>query len=106
MSEEMLIISFHALWDSAPFQVRLIRADHMVLAVNRAGKALGALCGVRCCDNGNPAQHVGCMAQAALEARKACWGWNPAGTKLRFWIPVEGTDCYVHYSLTKEQIGE
>lgn len=103
MSEEMLIDCFHALWDSFPAQVRLIRADRTVLAVNRTGEALGAACGLRCCDNGDPGQHIGCMAEAALEAREARWGWNPAGTKLRFWIPVEGTDCYVHYSLTREQ---
>ena len=104
MSEEM-IRQFHALWDSVPVQVRLIRGDHTVLAVNRAGEALGARCGLRCCDGGDPGQHLGCMAQAALEAGEARWGWNPAGTKLRFWIPVEGAEgCYVHFSLTKEQV--
>lgn len=105
MTQEELIRSFHCQWDSFPGLVRLIRRDRTVLAVNRAGEAGGALCGLRCCDQGLTAQHIGCMADRALDGREACWGWNPSGTKLRFWLPLEGTeDCYVHFSLNKEQV--
>jgi hypothetical protein len=67
MTQEELIRSFHCQWDSFPGLVRLIRRDRTVLAVNRAGEEGGARCGLRCCDQGVPGQHIGCMADRALD---------------------------------------
>jgi len=91
--------AFHCLWDSFPEQARLIGRDHRVLAVNPAAEAKGMKTGERCCDRLPLAGHAGCLAIRALDTHTAQWDINPSGTRIRFWIPVEGADAYVHYSV-------
>lgn len=106
MDMDNIVEMFHAMWDSFPSRVRLIRKDRTVLAVNRAAKEMGMEVGVRCLDNPpDPMAHAGCLANLALKEKTAKYSLTKNGKRLRFWIPVEGVeDVYVHFSIEVNDI--
>jgi hypothetical protein len=100
MTDEVLIESFHALWNNYPYMVRLIRKDRIVLAVNKASAAAGLETGVLCTKVGSKESHMGCLANLAMKEKLAKHQLAGAGARLKFWIPVEGRDdVFVHFTV-------
>ena len=100
MTDEMLIESFHAFWNNYPYMVRLIRRDRIVLAVNRACADAGLEAGVLCSAIGPKEAHAGCLFNLALKEKIGKHQLMADGSRLKFWIPVEGReDAFVHFSV-------
>lgn len=105
MVDEKIIESFHRMWDTFPERARLIHRDRTVLAVNRRAAEMGMKVGARCIDDPPLEAHRGCMAAAALKEGEGRYGLNPQGTRIRFWIPVDGCkDVYVHFSIPTDHL--
>jgi len=99
-SEEKLVEAFHSMWDNYPEQVRLIDRTFRVVAGNKAYTAIGGPVGVHC-NEGDPAMHKGCQAQAALRDGESKSMKNEAmGIPMEsLWVPVAGeTDYYIHFT--------
>lgn len=100
MTDEVLIESFHAMWNNSPYLVRLIRKDRTVLAVNKACAATGFTTGVLCFGGGPKEAHAGCLANLALQEKLGKHLLSDNGARLRLWIPVTGReDVFVHFSI-------
>ena len=100
MTDELLIESFHAMWNNYPYMVRLIRKDRVVLAVNKACAAAGLLPGVLCSAAGTKEAHAGCLFSLALKENTGKHQLTADGARLKFWIPIEGRDdVFVHFSV-------
>jgi len=104
MTTEALIESFHAMWNNYPYMVRLIRADRVVLAVNKASANAGLTTGVLCSAVGNIEAHAGCLSNSALKEKLGKHQLTGDGSRLKFWIPVEGNeDVFVHFSVPSNE---
>lgn len=102
---DIIIESFHLLWDSFPERVRLIKKDRTVLAVNPASEREGFVEGVRCIDTPPKEAHAGCLANKALTDKVAQHALSVDGKRMRYWIPVTGSDdLFIHFSIPKEII--
>lgn len=98
---EKEIESFHLLWDRFPDKVRLIRKDRTVVAVNQYAERIGMKTGVRCAETGPGKAHDGCLANMALEEKTAKHIFFVDDNRIRFWIPVTGSEeLYVHFSFS------
>ena len=86
MTDEVLIESFHAMWNNYPYMVRLIRKDRIVLAVNKASAAAGLATGVLCSATGPKEAHMGCLANLALKEKIGKHQLTGDGARLKFWI--------------------
>ena len=102
MHDAEIIEAFHMMWDNFPERARLIRKDRTVLAVNKAAALEGFKTGERCIDSPPKEGHKGCKANTALREKCGIYDIGTDGTRIRFWVPLEGSDCeemYVHFSL-------
>lgn len=103
MENEKIIESFYAMWNHFPQRARLIRRDRTVIAVNKAAAAKGNAVGVRCIEEPPQEGHAGCLANQALKERTGKYDLNRVNKRIRFWIPVEGSDdLFVHFSVASE----
>ena len=100
MTDETLIENFHAFWNNYPYMVRLIRKDRVVLAVNKASASAGFATGELCSAAGPKEAHAGCLSNLALKEKVGKHQLTADGSRLKFWIPVEGReDVFVHFSV-------
>ena len=95
--------NFHLFCDNFPFPVMLVHKDRTILAVNRAGAAVGYPTGIRCVDMGQKEHHKGCLANQALAeqtAKRVVGYFDFAGAILdSYWIPLAGSsDLYLHFA--------
>ncbi len=95
-----IIESFHLLWDAFPERVRLIKKDRTVVASNPAAINEGFITGLRCIDTPPKEAHAGCLGNKALIDKIAQHALSVDGKRMRFWIPVTGSDdLFVHFSI-------
>ena len=95
-----VIDAFHMMWDTFPERARLIHKDRTVLAVNRAAEKIGMTAGSHCYDGSPRRAPRGCLANKALRENAGMYSASPEGTRMPFWIPVDGVpDVYVHFSI-------
>ncbi|HEX5773965.1 MAG TPA: hypothetical protein VFY07_06540 [Geomobilimonas sp.] len=95
--------NFHLFCDNFPFPVMLVHKDRTILAVNKAGEAVGYPTGIRCVEMGEKENHKGCLANQALaeQTAKRVVGWfDFAGAVLdSYWIPLAGSsDLFLHFA--------
>jgi hypothetical protein len=95
--------NFHLFCDNFPFPVMLVHKDRTILAVNKAGEAVGYPTGIRCVEMGEKEHHKGCQANQALaeQTAKRVVGWfDFAGAVLdSYWIPLAGSsDLFLHFA--------
>jgi hypothetical protein len=95
--------NFHLFWDNFPFPVMLIRKNRTIVALNKAGEAMGCSTGTRCVDLGKKEDHKGCLANKALQDQSAqrIVAYQDAYKMVldSYWIPLAGEeDLYLHFS--------
>lgn len=101
MVDQGIIDSFHMMWDNFPVKARLIQKDRTVVAVNKIAAQTGFEVGVKCIDTPPVEAHRGCLANKSLADREGKMALTPNGERLRFWVPVEGSeDLFVHFSIS------
>jgi hypothetical protein len=99
MVDEKIIEAFYMMWDNFPGIVRLIHKNRTVLAANEVARSKGFEVGVQCNKVGTPEDHKGCRAHLALSTKTGQAVKSGEG-KVRYWLPVKGSDeVYVHFTV-------
>jgi hypothetical protein len=96
--------NFHIFWDNFPCPVMLVHKDRTIIAVNKAGQAVGCPVGIRCANIGEKKHHAGCRANNALReqtgVREVAYYEHLGQVIDGYWIPLAGSeDLYVHFGI-------
>jgi hypothetical protein len=103
MDDSKAIEAFHLMWGNFPEPVALVHKSREVIAVNAICLSTGRMeAGMNCAKPGLSDSHKGCLANKALDARKAAFRKIKYGTReiISFWVPVDGyPELFVHFGV-------
>ena len=103
MIDSRVVEAFHMMWGSFPEPVALIHKSREVMAVNAKCLSTGRMdVGMNCAMPGLSDCHKGCLADQALDSRKATFRKRVYGTReiISYWIPVDGyPEFFVHFGV-------
>jgi hypothetical protein len=100
-----ILKSFHAMWDSFPFPVLLLRKDRTILDCNKSAQDKGVRSGGKCFKlSGADGIHTHCLGNAALEEEtaKRTVGYSAVRKQVldSYWLPLSGEkDLFVHFAI-------
>ena len=99
---ESVISAFHLMWDGFPEPVNIIHKSRKIMAVNRAGQAVGLTPGLFCSRLGSPKDHKGCLANKCVATGEPQYVAIAKETHeaVGFWLPIEGyPEFYIHFGV-------
>jgi len=103
MIDSKVVEAFHMMWGSFPEPVALVHKSREVMAVNAICHSTGRMdVGMNCAMPGLSDCHKGCLADQALDSRKAVFRKRVYGTReiISYWIPVDGyPELFVHFGV-------
>jgi hypothetical protein len=97
--------AFHAMWDTFPFPVLLLRKDRTILDCNKTAKDKGVRRGGKCFRlTGADGIHTHCLGNAALEEEtaKRAVGYSAVRKQVldSYWLPLpDEKDLFIHFAI-------